>query len=166
MGYANPLQQYGLAEFIRDAQSSGADGLIVPDVPLEDYHSFWSVDTRGLDVILLTTPTSSEKRIREIDERSGGFVYCVSVTGTTGMRQSFATSVLDNVSRTYDVISKNKMLIGFGISAAEDIERFSPFCDGVIVGSAVIRHLNPENPQIPKAFDLVSELRIACNNPE
>jgi tryptophan synthase alpha chain len=166
MGYANPILQYGLKEFIRDAQNSGCNGVIIPDVPLEEYRTFWPVEKESLDVILLTTPTAPEQRIHDIDNLSEGFVYCVSVTGTTGMRENFSEDVIRTVSRTYDSISKNKMLIGFGISGSDDVKKFSLFCDGVIVGSAVIRHLNAGNPDVQGALDLVASLRVACDKLE
>jgi tryptophan synthase alpha chain len=141
MGYSNPLLSYGLENFIRDARNSGVDGLIIPDVPLEEHDQFWNCDLKGLDVILLTTPTSTEERIRAIDAHSSGFVYCVSVTGTTGVRSTFDSKVLENIDRTYRIIVKNKMLIGFGISTPQNISEFAPYCDGVIVGSAVVKRL-------------------------
>ncbi len=75
MGYANPLLSYGLPQFILDAKNSGVNGLIIPDIPLEEYKEFWNCDLNGLDVILLTTPTSDEERIKEIDATK--FRFCV-----------------------------------------------------------------------------------------
>lgn len=164
MGYANSLLAYGLKLFIDDAASAGVDGLIIPDVPLDEYDAFWAVDRKGLDVILLTTPTSPDQRIMEIDRRSSGFVYCVSVTGTTGVRGSFDEQILTNVKRTYELIDNNKMLIGFGISAPEDVRRFAPYCDGVIVGSAVIRQLGDGDAVSRKnTIQLIKSLGDACN---
>ena len=87
----------------------------------------------------------NDKVIKKIDELSEGFVYCVSVTGTTGVKNTFDENVIDNLKRTYSLVSKNKMLIGFGISKPEDVKTFSPYCDGVIVGSAVIKIINESN---------------------
>jgi len=163
MGYANPLLRYGLARFIQDALNSGVNGLIIPDVPLEEYDTFWDTELMGLDIILLTTPTSSPHRIRQIDSYSSGFVYCVSITGTTGVRSSFDASVLENLTMTYQNVTRNKMLIGFGISQPEDIRRFKPYCDGLIVGSAVIRTLDDAHPgDYSKAVNLVQSLGQAC----
>ncbi len=161
MGYANPIIKYGIKNFCRDAVNSGAAGLIVPDVPLEEYESFYNGNFNDLEKILLTTPASSDKRIKEIDEKSEGFVYCVSVTGTTGMRKSFDENVLANLKRTYSIISKNKMMIGFGISNPENIKTFSPYCDGVIVGSAVIKKIN-ETKNIDRISGFVRSLSLAA----
>lgn len=175
MGYANPIKKYGIENFIQDAVNAGVKGLIVPDVPLEEYDSFFgssshsertsgerSRTSRGLDVILLTTPTSSEARIKQIDSKSSGFVYCVSITGTTGVKDSFDDSTEDNLKRTYSLLQNNKMLIGFGISKPEDVKRFSPFCDGVIVGSRVMKSLL--NGEERKAtLKIIEQLSLACN---
>lgn len=160
MGYANPIIKYGTKNFCEDAASSGAAGLIVPDVPVDEYESFYTNDFKDFEKILLTTPVSSDERIKEIDKKSEGFVYCVSVTGTTGARTNFDEHVLKNLERTYSLVTKNKMLIGFGISSPENIKTFSPFCDGVIVGSAVIKKINEDYKVLP---DFIRSLSDACN---
>lgn len=166
MGYANPIKKYGIENFIQDAVNAGVKGLIVPDVPLEEYDSFFgsssqSERSRGLDIILLTTPTSSETRIKQIDSKSSGFVYCVSITGTTGVKDSFDDSTTNNLKRTYSLLHNNKMLIGFGISKPEDVKTFSPYCDGVIVGSRVMKSLlNGEERKV--TLKIVEQLSHAC----
>jgi tryptophan synthase alpha chain len=141
MGYSNPVMKYGIQRFIQDANNCGVDGLIIPDIPLEEYDEFWGNDNPEIDIILLTTPTSSDHRIQTIDQKSTGFVYCVSMTGTTGVRDKFDAIAIQNLNRTYKLIKKNKMLVGFGISSPKDITRFSSYCDGLIIGSAVIGDL-------------------------
>jgi tryptophan synthase alpha chain len=163
MGYANPILHYGMDDFTKSAKDSCVDGLIIPDIPLEELNNFWETGPEGLDQILLTTPTSPAERIKKIDRQSEGFVYCVSVTGTTGMQQNFGDDTLDNLHRTYRLIEKNKMLIGFGISTPEDINNFHPYCDGVIVGSAVINHLLQEsNNSYTHTIDFIKSLSDAC----
>jgi tryptophan synthase alpha chain len=164
MGYANTVYRYGLKKFINDSYNSGITGLIIPDIPLEEYDTFWGHHSEDLDIILLTTPTSDKERIRAIDNHSSGFVYCVSITGTTGLQNQFNAQTLVDIQRTYRLLSKNKMLIGFGIFGAADVRRFTPYCDGVIVGSAVIRALaegsTPHDYTL--ALQLISELSKAC----
>lgn len=160
MGYANPIRKYGLKNFLNDASNSGIKGLIVPDVPLEEYDSFFEYKKEGLDIILLTTPASTEERIKIIDDKSSGFVYCVSITGTTGTKDNFSDDAIQNISRTRSIVKKNKMLIGFGVSKPENVKTFAPYCDGVIVGSAVIKSLMNEN--IADTLKLISELSLAC----
>jgi tryptophan synthase alpha chain len=163
MGSANPILHYGKDEFVSDAIKSGVDGVIVPDVPLEEYEDFFEDKFGELDTVLLTTPTSVD-RVKEIDKKSSGFVYCVSVVGITGERNNYDSYVLENIKKTYSSIVKNKMQIGFGISSPEKIRTFSSYCDGVIVGSAVIRHLKEDKKDFSNTFAFVSELASACKN--
>ncbi len=163
MGYANPILRYGTAAFVNDARNCGIDGLIIPDIPIDEHDNFWENNLKGLDQIHLTTPTSPAERVKLIDRKSTGFVYCVSVTGTTGIQNTFSEQSLENLKRTYDLIKSNKMLIGFGISKPEDIRIFHPFCDGVIVGSAVINHLrNEKNTTFDKTLTFIKRLSEAC----
>ena len=163
MGYANPILHYGTAAFVNDARNCGVDGLIIPDIPIDEYDNFWDKNLEGLDQIHLTTPTSPPGRVKLIDRKSTGFVYCVSVTGTTGMQNKFSSQSLENLKRTYHLIKNNKMLIGFGISKPEDIRIFHSFCDGVIVGSAVINHLRTEeNTTFDKTLKFIKTLSEAC----
>jgi tryptophan synthase alpha chain len=161
MGSANPILHYGKKEFVEAALESGVNGIIIPDVPLEEYDDFFEQDFGELDTILLTTPTS-EERIKEIDKKSRGFVYCVSVVGTTGVRKSYDNYVLENIKKTYKSIVNNKMQIGFGISNPDNIKTFFPFCDGVIVGSAVIKHLMEDNTNFSNTFNFIKTLKSAC----
>ena len=165
MGYANPILRYGIDRFIHASRDCGIKGFIVPDIPLEEYDAFWSHPPDDIDVIQLTTPVSPDKRIRAIDARSRGFVYCVSITGTTGGGTGSDRQTINHIRNTYRLIDRNKMMIGFGISNPADVHRFAPYCDGVIVGSAVIKRLNPENKDRKQgtAIDLVRELSSACD---
>ncbi len=160
MGYANTLIQYGFKQFEQDAINAGVNGLIIPDVPLEEFDNFFSPLSTKLDKILLTTPTSSANRIKTIDTKSSGFLYAVSVSGTTGVRSGFEDSITKNLKSTYTIVEQNKMLIGFGISKPKDIKQLSPFADGFIVGSAVIKSLL--NDEIETTTKLVKSLSVAC----
>ena len=161
MGYANPIRKYGINNFILDAVNSGVKGLIVPDVPLEEYDTFFNYLNKDIDLILLTTPTSSDERIKAIDAKSEGFVYCVSVVGTTGIKNDFSIDTSTNLQRTYSLLKKNKMLIGFGISKPEDITNFAPFCDGVIVGSRIMKSLL-DGDKMADTLNIISDLSSAC----
>jgi tryptophan synthase alpha chain len=161
MGYANPIVKYGLFNFFKKAEACGVSGLIVPDVPLEEHRSFFDPKPADLDLILLTTPTSSDTRIEMIDSKSEGFIYCVSVTGTTGVKSSFGEETIKNLERTYSLIRRNKMMIGFGISTPDDIRNFSPYCDGVIVGSRIMKSFI-SGDKFDKTLEIVSRLSSAC----
>jgi tryptophan synthase alpha chain len=160
MGYANTLMQYGMKQFEEDAINAGVDGLIIPDVPLEEFDDFFSPFSSKLDKVLLSTPTSSAERIKTIDSKSSGFLYSVSVSGTTGVRNGFDELVIQNLKSTYELVEHNKMLIGFGISKPENIKQLSPFADGFIVGSAIIKSL--QNGNIDATVELVKSLKEAC----
>lgn len=159
MGYANPIFNYGLQNFFSDALNAGVKGVIIPDVPVEEYDAFYKDKPSLLDAILLTAPTSGKERIKEIDKKSSGFVYCVSMTGTTGSEN--ANSSLKQIKEIRSHVKKNKMMIGFGISKPEDIKNYSPYCDGVIVGSAVIRNLEEKGQS--ETIKLIKSLSDACN---
>jgi len=156
MGYGNPVLNYGREKFFNDALAAGVNGLIIPDVPLEEYNDFFAGKPDELEAIMLTTPQSGDARIREIDSISKGFVYCVSVSGTTGARSGFSAGELSSLEHTREKIVGNKMLVGFGISGPETAKQVLPYCDGIIVGSAVIKAIMNEGEQA--AVKLVSEL--------
>ncbi len=162
MTYANPILNYGVDKFLADSLNAGVDGIIVPDLPLEESEQFFNGINSRPDVILLTTPASPEERILKIDQASEGFLYCVSVLGTTGAREGFSDDMLVNLERTYKLVTKNKMLVGFGISSPEDIRKISPYCDGVIVGSAVIKSLSRNGGDYSSTLEFVKRLNEGC----
>ena len=159
MGYANPVISYGIKEFTISCNNTGVDGIIIPDVPIEEYENFFNTDFNGIDKVLLISPTTSDERVKLIDEKSEGFVYCVSVSGTTGSEK--AQKDIEFIKRSYSSIRKNKMLVGFGISSADDVKKYSPFCDGIIVGSAVIKSLTDDDKNSNKTLSLIKELKGA-----
>ncbi len=162
MGYANPVLSYGLDNFANDAKSIGVNGVIIPDVPINEYQNFFGGAFNGIEKILLTTPTTSEERIKKIDKLSEGFVYYVSMTGTTGKQVKHSDEILNPLLKTYSLIKKNKMLIGFGISNPDDVKTFAPYCSGVIVGSAVIKSLLNGNKN--STLKLISDLKDALKS--
>ncbi|HEX2868204.1 MAG TPA: tryptophan synthase subunit alpha [Ignavibacteriales bacterium] len=164
MGYANPVLNYGRKNFFTDALNAGADGIIIPDVPIDEYDAFYEEGIQGLDTIMLTTPYSTEERIKKADELSRGFIYCVSVYGTTGERTNFSKETLEALGKTRKIVKNNKMLIGFGISSAESIRSISPYSDGVIVGSAIIKKLFEflKGGNLSIVTDYVRSLKDAC----
>jgi tryptophan synthase alpha chain len=162
MGYANPVLNYGIDKFAEEIKVSGANGVIIPDVPIDEFDNFFNNNFEEIDKILLITPTTSEERVKEIDKKSSGFVYCVSVSGTTGLHNK--NKSLEFIKRNQNLVRKNKMLVGFGISNGEDVKRYSPFCDGVIVGSAIIKSLMIANGKWNQTIKLIRELKEALRN--
>jgi tryptophan synthase alpha chain len=138
MGYFNPLLQYGLAAFCRDARSAGVDGLIVPDLPPEEGEALRRFSKRQrLSLVYMIAPTSTDARIRSIARRSTDICYCVSLTGVTGARLAALGEVqryLRRVRRQVNV----PIVLGFGISTPAQVRRLAPYADGLVVGSALV----------------------------
>jgi tryptophan synthase alpha chain len=139
--YVNPLLQYSVDRFFRDAQAAGVDGVIIPDLPIEESESIReTADEYGIALIPLVAPTSGEERIRDICAHARGFVYCVSSLGVTGERANMSDRVKSLVA-TVRQYSQLPVAVGFGVSTPEQARDIATYADGVIVGSAFIRRI-------------------------
>ncbi|WP_234571993.1 tryptophan synthase subunit alpha [Rhodohalobacter sp. 614A] len=150
MGYINPIMKYGIDRFCKEAESSGVDGLIIPDAPVEESTIISEkAENHNLDLVYLVAPNSSDERMKVVDEHSKGFVYCVSVTGVTGAREGdeVAKSVERFIDRVKTNVRKNPKLVGFGIKNFQDAQIISKEVDGFIVGSALIDAIRSEYPK-------------------
>jgi tryptophan synthase alpha chain len=138
--YYNCILQYGIERFFEECVKSGVDGLIIPDLPFEE-RSELDVVTTGypIDVITLVSPTSKD-RIEKVAKDARGFLYCVSSVGVTGMRSEFDTDFEDFFSKINKATDIPKAL-GFGISTPEHIKTLKKYCDGLIVGSAIVKQV-------------------------
>ena len=138
MGYFNPFLQYGISRFLRVAADAGLDGLIVPDLPSEE-SKLVATESRnvGIHLIPLLAPTSTDERIESACAEAGGFIYCVSLTGVTGARSRLSTGVEILVGRIRKYTNL-PVLVGFGVSSKEDVDRIGKFADGAVVGSALL----------------------------
>lgn len=138
--YYNSVFKYGIEKFIGEASDAGIDGLIIPDLPLEERGEIYDiVKQQGIHLIPLVAPTSHE-RIKKITENAGGFVYCVSTTGVTGQRQELMTDIkryMEEVASYTDL----PRAIGFGISGPDMASKLKDYCEGIIVGSAVVSEI-------------------------
>ena len=143
MGYLNPVMQYGVKQFLKDASMAGVDGLILPDMPLYEYEADYKAlfESENLCNTFLISPTTSEERIRKIDEATSGFVYAVSASSTTGAKGKFVEDQLRYFDRLQKMKLRNHCLIGFGISNHETFSTASQYTAGAIVGSAFINLL-------------------------
>lgn len=165
MGYVNPVLRYGAEAFCREAAEAGADGLILPDLPPEEAGLLAEhADAHGLRLIFLVAPNTSDERMRLIDRRSEGFVYCVSVTGVTGAREGeeVARSVQRFIGRVKENITRNPIMIGFGIRSHDDAVRVASQARGFIVGSALVdlvREHYPEEGWKDRLFAFVRSLK-------
>ena len=139
MTYYNPVFNFGLEAFCREAAGAGIDGLIIPDLPPEEGDELEAVTRKlGLDLIYLLAPTSTGERISMVAKRSQGFIYLVSLTGVTGARESLSPELEGFVTRVRQEAAQ-PLCVGFGISTPEQAKRVARVADGVIVGSHFIR---------------------------
>lgn len=141
MTYFNPVLQYGLDDFCRDAASAGIAGLLVPDLPPEEAADLGEAARRhGVALVPFVAPTSPDHRIRTAVATGDGFVYCISLTGVTGARESVSDRARDLVRRVR-MYTSLPALVGFGISSAEQAREVAAWADGVIVGSALVQRV-------------------------
>ena len=162
----NPVFAYGLKPFVDDALNAGVDGVIIPDLPPEEAGEFDShAKKQGLDMIHLLAPTSTEDRIRMIADESRGFIYYVSLTGTTGVKSEVSGDLKSKVQAIKNV-AKLPVLVGFGISGPEQAREAAALSDGVIVGSAIVRLIeqngNPADRE-SKIGDFVASVKQAIS---
>jgi tryptophan synthase alpha chain len=143
MGYLNPLIQYGVEAFCADAAAAGADGLILPDMPLEEFMSEYKpvFDKHNLQNTFLISPTTSEERIRRIDDASTSFIYAVAASSTTGAKERFTDAQIAYFKRLKAMNLKHPVMIGFGIANATSFGQACEYGTGAIVGSAFINVL-------------------------
>ena len=146
MGYINPILAYGLERFCDDAAAAGADGLIVADLSMEEASTIHAAcRAAGLDLILFIAPTSTEERRKTVAQLATGFIYCISVTGVTGSRETVADEV-DGMLQGIRALTDTPLALGFGISRPEHLEQLKGKVDAAIVGSALIDAITEEDP--------------------
>jgi tryptophan synthase alpha chain len=159
MVYANPVLTRGAERFARMAADAGASGLIVPDLPHDEASETRAAcDAAGLALVPLAAPTTTDARLAEIGADARGFVYTVSLTGTTGERGELPPELERTVARVRGV-AEVPVAVGFGISTPEHARRVARVADGVIVGSRVVRATAEGGPGAVR--ELVGELGAA-----
>jgi tryptophan synthase alpha chain len=159
--YYNIIVQYGIEKFFKECAASGVDAVIIPDLPYEESGEIAEYTEKyGVYQIQLVSPTSHE-RIKAISENAKGFLYCVSSMGVTGEKAEFET----NFTEFFETIRKYTDLpacIGFGISNAEQVRMLKQYCDGVIVGSAIVGNVargRTDDEKIEKLREKMTELK-------
>ncbi|NQU25612.1 MAG: tryptophan synthase subunit alpha [Candidatus Nealsonbacteria bacterium] len=156
----------GLEAYIAEAKAAGVAGAIVPDLPVEESGPLAEICRReDFSLIQLITPTTPRDRALRIAQQTTGFIYYVSVTGITGERQELPPEIVDNVAWLREQTSL-PICIGFGISRPEHVRMLSPVADGLIVGSAIVRHVasaaeKPRQQVLAEIGDYVEELLAA-----
>lgn len=150
MSYLNPLLAFGLDELPQAAASAGVSGFIIPDLPFEESADMRAaLEPLGLALVQLVTPVTPPERLAMLCNASQGFVYAVTMTGTTGKNVAVPEEVVEYMQRVR-AVSPLPVCAGFGIRSREQVERMGPAVDGVVVGSALVEVL--ERGEDPAAF--------------
>ena len=136
--YANPILRFGAERFADEAQAAGVDGVLVLDLPIEEADDFRALLTiRGIDTILLLSPTTTDERLRKAASLGSGFLYAISRLGVTGARDRLADGAQEMVQRIRRV-SDLPVALGFGISKPEHVREVGRWADAAVVGSALV----------------------------
>lgn len=163
MGYYNPILRFGMERFAKEAKESGADGIIVPDLPPEEAGGLQrACQANELSLVFLAAPTSTDERLRRIAQETQGFLYLVSLTGVTGARDALPPELGQFVQRTRAVTDK-PLCIGFGISNGTTARQAAEIADGVIVGSALVSRIGEPATALENARQFLADLRDAVD---
>ena len=150
--------RHGIDAFVQEAKSAGFSGLIVPDLPGDEASSFATLmAAQHLDLIQLVAPTTPPDRATRILQQATGFVYCIAVAGTTGVRKELAPQLAEML-KSLRTQTELPLAVGFGISAADQIDHLRGMSDGVIVGSAIVKLLEPLAGNPAKADEVLQQI--------
>lgn len=155
MGYLNPVYRYGMTRFIDKCLESGIDGVILPDLPLDEYSENYHhlFEKAGIYNVFLVSPETSEARIRAIDDLSSGFIYLVSSSSTTGKSDAMNDDQISFFKRISDLKLKNPCMVGFGISDHKSFRLVNEHAEGAIIGSAFIKILDTDPANLRLKID-------------
>ena len=165
MGYANPIERYGITRFIADAKDSGVDGVLVVDYPPEEAETFAAaLKADGLDPIFLLAPTSTEQRMKDVARIASGYVYYVSLKGVTGAGHLDADAVAAVLPRIRLHV-KVPLGVGFGIRDAASAKAVARSADAVVIGSALVQLLQAQTRDTlaPAAAAFIAGIRAALD---
>lgn len=162
MGYYNPIHAYGTARFAKDAAQAGVDGLITVDLPPEEDAVLRTpAAAQRLDVVRLATPTTDERRLREILTGAGGFLYYVSVAGVTGTK-TFTTKDVESALALLKARTKLPCAVGFGIRTPEQAATIARLADGAVVGSAIVARIAAASQKRKRRNAIVRDVIDFC----
>ena len=141
MGYYNPIFNFGAEKFVRESKIAGVDGFIIVDLPPEEDKEFFDpVSNSDLDFIRLITPTTDAKRLKMVLKKSSGFLYYVTITGTTGTKRAAIKDIKSSLS-LINKFSDLPVAVGFGITTKKQISEISEIADATVVGSHIVKFI-------------------------
>jgi len=159
MGYYNPILKMGHELFLDRCVSSGVDGLILPDLPLDEAKMFCELaKLKSVSPILLVAPNTSNERIEKISELAGDLIYAVSILGITGNDLASKSSIAQYLNRVRKY-SSTPFVVGFGISSRDDVLWFNDHADGAVVGSAIIKNMDGHTEPLEATKQLIQVLK-------
>ncbi len=161
MGYFNPVYQYGVERFCKKCKEIGIDGVILPDLPVDEYQMHYKeiFESYGIFNIFLITPQTTDARIRLIDEISDGFIYMVSSASVTGKTSGISSEMEVYFNRVNGMGLRNPRLLGFGIKDKETFEKASQYASGAIIGSQFVRVLTQAKDLREDILEYVKSIR-------
>jgi tryptophan synthase alpha chain len=165
MGYANPIEAMGVAQFVREAKAAGVDGVIVVDYPPEECIEFAQLAQQaGIDPIFLLAPTSTDRRIQEVARVGSGYLYYVSLRGVTGAGHIDLADVAAHLPKIR-AATRLPIGVGFGIRDAESARRVAQTADAVVIGSRIIQEIEAAGPEfaIARVKALLQPIRKALD---
>lgn len=164
MSYWNPIERFGVAAFANELKKVGGEGVITPDLTIEESESWISsTDKERLHRVYVVAPSTTDNRLTEVSARCSGFIYAASLMGVTGARTDISTAAQALVERIKKV-SKTPVCVGLGVSTGVQAREIAKYADGVIVGSAFIKLIlesNSESEANLKVRSLATELAAA-----
>ena len=165
MGYANPIERYGIPRFIADAKAAGVDGVLVVDYPPEEAEGFAAaLQADAIDPIFLLAPTSTEQRMKDVGRLASGYVYYVSLKGVTGAGHLDTDAVAAVLPRIREHV-KLPLGVGFGIRDAATAKAIARCADAVVIGSALVQLMETQTRDTlaPAAAAFIAEIRAALD---
>ncbi|WP_140627885.1 tryptophan synthase subunit alpha [Methylibium rhizosphaerae] len=166
MGYANPVERYGIEAFVADARAAGVDGVLIVDYPPEECEAFAStLKAAGLDPIFLLAPTSTEQRMQDVGRVATGYVYYVSLKGVTGAGHLDTSAVAQAVPRIRNHVQV-PVGVGFGIRDAATAQAVAQVADAVVIGSRIVQLLEEQTRDtvVAAGRQFIAEIRSALDN--
>jgi tryptophan synthase alpha chain len=166
MGYANPVERYGIERFVDDAANAGVDGVLVVDYPPEECEDFAkALRARGLDLIFLLAPTSTDERMRQVGQLASGYVYYVALKGVTGAGHLDTAAVAAMIPRIKTFVDL-PVGVGFGIRDGQSARAIASVADAVVIGTALVQKLETQSRDhvAAAAGDFIATIRAALDS--